>query len=183
MSQLLSRWCPETFSARGPPSALPASTMASAGRPRSLTACASPADPHPFEVPPASWSCSIFGVSPSSTGLSQEMQKVHSVRKTEMSKQYLSKGGIPGGSLVRLGVKKRDRQRVPEMSQGFPRTRPTPGIRRQDKKERVWPVCGFCGLARLSLINTHHAFFQQGICLYKTLAYGMILGACFIVVL
>lgn len=58
-----------------------------------------------------------------------------------------------------------------------------PGIRGQDKKERVQPVCGFWGMARLSLIKTHHVFFQQGICLYKTLAYGMILGACFIVVL
>lgn len=90
---ILSRWCLETFSARGP--------ISSAGQHHEcretevLTACASPPlTPSPFEVPPASWSCSIFGVSPSSTGLSQEMQKVHSVRKTEMSKQYLSNGGI-----------------------------------------------------------------------------------------
>ena len=124
--------------------------------------------PIPLEVPPTSWSCSIFGISPSFTGLSQEMQKVHSVRKTEMSKQCLSNGGIPGGTLVRLGVKKRDCQCVPQMSRGFLRTRPTPGIRGQDKKERVQPVCGFWGMARLSLIKTHHAFFQQGICLYKT---------------
>lgn len=170
------------------PSALWGDPISSAGypsaglqRPRSLAAWAFPASPHPLEMPPTSWPCDIFGVSSSSTSLSQEMRKCTELenQKSEQATSFQRRG--PRWSLGRPGIGEVCPPALPPDAAGAPGSQARPVVvGRTGRREASpcvvsgqWLVCPSSGLT-MSFSGKASAFIEPCLCNDT--------GACFIVV-